>query len=94
MSNKNNTTEASPTSGAVMNLSHDETHLTKVSEIVIPDLYNRRLKTGSETIDKIFGGEGLLPSAVFTLCAGAGLGKTTFLLQMLDSMTKVGIKTA
>lgn len=94
MSNKNNTTDATPTSGAVMNLSHDETHLTKVSDIVIPDLYNRRLKTGSETIDKIFGGEGLLPSAVFTLCAGAGLGKTTFLLQMLDSMTKVGIKTA
>lgn len=89
-----NTTATTPNSGAVMNLSHNETNLTKVSEIVIPDLFNRRLKTGNETLDKIFGGEGLLPSTVFTLAAGAGLGKTTFLLQMLNCMTKVGIKTA
>ena len=80
--------------GGVMNLAHNETELTKVSEIAIPDLFNRRLKTGNDMLDKIFGGEGLLPSTVFTLAAGAGLGKTTFLLQMLNSMTKVGIKTA
>jgi len=77
-----------------MNLAHNESELTKVSEIVIPDLFNRRLKTGNDMLDKIFGGDGLLPSTVFTLAAGAGLGKTTFLLQMLNSMTKVGIKVA
>jgi len=93
MSNTTNT-DTKPTSGGVMNLAHNETNLTKVSEIAIPDLFNRRLKTGNEMLDKIFGGEGLLPSMVFTLAAGAGLGKTTFLLQMLNSMTKVGIKTA
>lgn len=92
MSQTNTNTTSS--SGGMMNLSHDETSLTKVSDIAIPDLFNRRLKTGNEMLDKIFGGDGLLPSTVFTLAAGAGLGKTTFLLQMLDCMTKTGIRTA
>jgi len=99
MSNQNTTdnkpsTETNSASGGVMNLSHGESNLTKVSEIVIPEFFSRRLKTGSETLDKVFGGDGLLPSMVFTLAAGAGLGKTTFLLQALESMTKVGIRTA
>ena len=89
-----NTTNVKTNSGGIMNLAHDETHLTKVSEIAIPDLFNRRIKTGNEMLDKIFGGDGLLPSTVFTLAAGAGLGKTTFLLQMLDCMTKVGVRLA
>lgn len=92
MSQQNTTTQSN--SGGMMNLSHNEANLTKVSEIAIPDLFNRRLKTGNEMLDKVFGGEGLLPSTVFTLAAGAGLGKTTFLLQMLDCMTKTGIRTA
>jgi hypothetical protein len=75
-----------------MELGIDNTKLTKVSEIKIPDIFNRRLKTGINKIDVLFD-EGILPGSAMTLTAKAGCGKTTFMLQLLNGLTKNGYKT-
>ena len=70
-----------------MKLNYNSTEFVAVKDIVIPDIYNRRLQTGAESIDKMFGG-GMLPGSVITVSSKAGLGKTTFILQILDRLTK------
>ena len=75
-----------------MDLDLQATQLTKVSEIVIPEIFGRRMKTNVETIDGFFG-EGILPGCSFTITAPAGCGKTTFLLQLLEYLEKQGHKT-
>lgn len=74
-----------------MELNLDTTKLTRVCDIKIPDIFNRRLKTGITKIDSLFD-EGLLPGGALTLTAKAGCGKTTFMLQLMDGMTKNGYK--
>jgi len=74
-----------------MNLGIKETTLTKVKNIKIPDLFNRRLKTGIKRIDSLFD-EGILPGSAFTLTAPAGGGKTTLMLQILDGLVKNGYR--
>jgi DNA repair protein RadA/Sms len=69
-------------------------NFTRASDIVIPDIYNRRFKTGKEDLDFLFGGSGFLPGFTFTMAAAAGTGKTSFLLQMLELLEKSGKKTA
>lgn len=75
-----------------MDLQLNTTRLTKVSDIKIPDIFNRRIKTGITKIDALFD-EGVLPGSAMTLTAKAGCGKTTFMLQLLDGMNKNGYKT-
>jgi len=70
------------------------THFTAVSEVEIPDIYFRRFKTGREEIDEIFGKEGFIPGATFTLAAPAGSGKTSVLLQTLELLQQTNKKTA
>ena len=72
-----------------MNLQITETKLTKVKNITIPDIFNRRMKTGISRIDNLFE-EGILPGSAFTLTAKAGCGKTTLMLQVLDGMARNG----
>lgn len=74
-----------------MDLQLDTTKLTRVCDIKVPDIFNRRLKTGISKIDSLFD-EGILPGGALTLTAKAGCGKTTFMLQLLDGMTKNGYK--
>lgn len=74
-----------------MDLKLDTTKLTRVCDIKVPDIFNRRLKTGISKIDSLFD-EGILPGGALTLTAKAGCGKTTFMLQLLDGMTKNGYK--
>jgi predicted ATP-dependent serine protease len=74
-----------------MDLQLDTTKLTRVCDIKVPDIFNRRLKTGITKIDSLFD-EGILPGGALTLTAKAGCGKTTFMLQLLDGMTKNGYK--
>ena len=76
-----------------MNLGYDTTQFQSVSNIKIPDLFYRRYKSGIETIDDLFG-EGVLPGSAITMTAPAGCGKTTFLLQMLEGLSKQGYETA
>ena len=67
------------------------TKFTPISEVTIPDVYYRRMKCGIEKLDALFG-EGILPGSSITLTARAGLGKTTLVLQMLESLHKNGYK--
>ena len=72
-----------------MNLNIDSTTFTKVSNITVPDIFYRRMKTGVTEIDELFG-NGVLPGSAFTITAKAGCGKTTFLLQLLEAFSVNG----
>lgn len=70
-----------------MDLQFKSTKLQRVSDITIPDIFNKRLKTGIAKIDTLFD-DGILPGSALTLTAPAGCGKTTFMLQLLQGLTK------
>jgi predicted ATP-dependent serine protease len=72
-----------------MQLNIDSSTFTKVSDIQIPDVFYRRMKTGVTEIDELFG-EGILPGSSFTVTARAGCGKTTFLLQVFEALANMG----
>ena len=74
-----------------MDLELNSTQLTRVCDIKVPDIFNRRLKTGINKIDSLFD-EGILPGGAVTLTAKAGCGKTTFMLQLLEGLNKNGYK--
>jgi len=76
-----------------MNLDLKNNSFKRISDITIPDIYFRRIKTGVGRIDRSFG-EGLLPGSIFTLTGSPGAGKTTYLLQVLELLAKKGYKTA
>lgn len=69
-----------------MELQFKSTKLQKVSDISIPDIFNKRLKTGISKIDTLFD-DGILPGSALTLTAPAGCGKTTFMLQLLQGLS-------
>ena len=60
-----------------MKLGIAQTEFTRVEDIVIPDIFYNRMKSGVQDFDKLFG-NGLLPGSAITLTAQAGCGKTTF----------------
>lgn len=68
-----------------MKLGIQSTGFTKVTDIVIPEIFYKRLKTGVEEFDDMFG-EGILPGSTFTITAQAGCGKTTLLLQLMEAL--------
>jgi len=72
-----------------MELNYRTTTLTKVRDIQIPDIFSRRLKTGITKVDTLFD-SGILPGSALTITAQAGCGKTTFMLQVLNGLTKNG----
>lgn len=67
---------------------------TRASEVVIPDIFNRRFFTRKEELDNVFGGSGFVPGFTFTLAAAPGTGKTTFCLQTLELLELNGKRTA
>lgn len=67
---------------------------TRAQDVQIPDIFNRRFKTGKEDLDAIFGGEGFIPGFTLTLAAAPGTGKTSFFIQVLELLEKSGKKTA
>lgn len=69
-------------------------NFTRARDIQIPDIYNRRFKTGKEDLDFLFGGAGFLPGQTITVAAGAGTGKTVFLLQLMQTLEDQGKRTA
>jgi len=77
----------------MMNLGYKATSFKAVQDIEIPDIFYRRYKSGISTVDDLFG-EGILPGSSITMCAAAGCGKTTFLLQVLDALAQNGYATA
>jgi predicted ATP-dependent serine protease len=72
-----------------MKLGIEQSAFTRASEIQIPDIFYRRMKTGVEEFDDMFG-EGILPGSAFTLTAQAGCGKTTLLLQLMEALSNNG----
>jgi len=76
-----------------MNLNLEKTKFTAVKDIKIPDLFYRRYKSGIGAIDELFG-EGILPGSSITMCASAGCGKTTLLLQILEGLSDNGYDVA
>jgi predicted ATP-dependent serine protease len=72
-----------------MNLNLQKSNFVKVSDITIPDIFNRRMKTNVPALDEIFG-EGILPGSSFTVTAKAGCGKTTLLLQLFEALALNG----
>ena len=70
-----------------MNLDFKQTTLVKVSDIEVPDRFYNRIMTGINTVDD-FLHEGFLPGSTMTLTAGAGTGKTTFMVQLLEGLSK------
>lgn len=93
LKSKHKSTKAKSTAAlnAEMDLGMEQTDFTQVSKIKIPEIFFRRFKTGIEKLDTIFG-EGFLPGSTFTLTAEAGSGKTTLMLQMLESLSMCGKK--
>ena len=76
-----------------MKLGIAQTKFTKVKDIVIPDIFYNRMKSGVADFDKLFG-DGLLPGSSITLTAQAGCGKTTFALQLLEHLDQAGYDVA
>jgi predicted ATP-dependent serine protease len=65
------------------------TKFQPVNSVVIPEVFNRRMKSGNEKVDALFGG-GILPGSSITLTARAGMGKTTFVLQLIENLHNNG----
>tara|TARA_E500000318_G_scaffold39945_1_gene38396 strand:+ start:1878 stop:2783 length:906 start_codon:yes stop_codon:yes gene_type:complete len=76
-----------------MNLNYETTQFKSVKDVKIPDIFYRRYKCGIGVIDDLFG-EGILPGSSITMCASAGCGKTTLLLQIFEGLAKNGYNTA
>jgi predicted ATP-dependent serine protease len=76
---------------ALLDIGLETTKLKRVKDIKIPDIFNRRMKTGISRIDDLFDA-GILPGGTFTITAQAGCGKTTLMLQMLEGLAKNGYK--
>ena len=58
---------------------------TRASDVIIPEIFNRRFKTGKDELDDVFGGSGFVPGFTFTLAAAPGTGKCH------DRNEKIGI---
>ena len=69
-------------------------NFTRASDISIPEIYNRKFKTGIEDLDELFGGQGFIPGQLLSIAAGAGTGKSSFLLQMMQALEETGKRTA
>ena len=64
--------------------------LSVLSEIVATEV--ARTPTGHEELDRVLGG-GMVPGAVVLIGGDPGIGKSTLLLQALDSLQRAGQKT-
>ncbi len=78
---------------ASMNLSVGVKNLkrgTNLLDIEVPDALRHKQKTGISWFDDALGGEGFTPSTSMMLTGGPGCGKTTMILQLADSLTRMG----
>lgn len=70
---------------AQMDLGIQETGFNIISQVEVASDEDR-VFTGVPALDTLFGGNGLMPGSITTVCAPAGCGKTTLLLQALDAI--------
>ena len=68
---------------------------TATAPVPLPQIgdndYGRRLSTGFKELDRVLGG-GLVPDTAVLLGGDPGIGKSTLLLQWLDSMQQQGVE--
>jgi len=79
---------------AIQSKSSINKNFTRVSDVQIPEIYNRKFLTGIPDLDEAFGGSGFLPGSVINLAAPAGVGKSSIALQLLQALEETGKKTA
>ena len=72
-----------------MDLKINSTAFVDINQVNIPDAFYRRMTSGIEQLDNLFG-SGLLPGSTITIAARAGLGKTTLMLQLLQGLVNTG----
>lgn len=83
-----------------MELTHiNKTALKPIGQVKIPQAFYRRICSGIEKMDILFGGpvektKGLLPGSSFTLTAPGGCGKTTLMLQYAEALCEQGYACA
>jgi predicted ATP-dependent serine protease len=68
-----------------------EGSFTPITDITVPSIFDKRIYTGMENMDKLIGG-GFIAGTTFTIAAGPGFGKTTCMMQMMEGMAKSGFK--
>ncbi len=64
-----------------------------LSDIVVPQKFYNRIRTGSEVLDAVWGTQdmpGILPGSVNLLTGVPGAGKTTLLIQLIEALAKAG----
>jgi predicted ATP-dependent serine protease len=72
-----------------MDLKINSTSFIDINQVTIPDAFYRRMTSGIEQLDGLFG-SGILPGSTITIAARAGLGKTTLMLQLLQGLVNTG----
>jgi DNA repair protein RadA/Sms len=63
---------------------------TNILDIKVPDALRTKVATGVDYIDGSFGGAGLTPSSVTLFTGTPGSGKTTMMLNLVDSLVGNG----
>ena len=63
---------------------------TNILEITLPTELENAISTGWEHFDALCAGDGMIPSTVGILTGLPGSGKSTFAIQLADSITKTG----
>lgn len=74
-------------------ISNDGT-FSKIENIEIPEIFNRRFKTDIEHLNNAFCADGWVPGSTFTINGTPGSGKTTILCQLLQQLSLKGRKVA
>lgn len=72
-----------------MDLKINSTAFVEIKDVTIPSVFFKRMNSGIEQLDALFG-NGLLPGSSITVAARAGLGKTTLMLQLLQGLVNTG----
>jgi len=73
---------------AMMDLGVGQTDFSIIGSIEVGDRDAKRIMFGIPLIDELFGGKGIMPGMSLTLASPPGVGKTTMLLQLLESIVK------
>ena len=83
----NDNTATIPLSGIQLGM---KTEFIKAEDVIIPDIFFQRFTCGYPVIDELFGGEGFVPSMTGLVSGTAGSGKTTLMLQIMQSLANKG----
>lgn len=68
--------------------------VTLLRDVVVPKKFYERIKTGSEVLDNVFGGDrlpGIMPGGQYLFTGTSGAGKSTFSLQLADALARAGL---